>query len=80
MDGKFNALLSVGIVPQVVEIIAENEKLDDKDAIKEFYNSKTYDALANEETKVWHYSPLLIYTLWKGEKETGEIPYPEEAA
>ena len=46
--------------------------------MNEFYNSKTYEVLAREETKVWHYSPLTIYTMWKEEKETGEIIFPEE--
>lgn len=80
MDEKFNAILSIAIIPQTVSLIAQNEKIDEIKALNEFYNSKVYALLSDEETKMWHYSPLMIYSMWKGEKETGEIPFPEEAA
>lgn len=78
MDEKFNALLSLAIVPQIIDLIVRNEGLDDISAITEFYSSKTYEVLSNEETKVWHYSPLTLYMMFKGEKETGELIFPEE--
>lgn len=78
VDEKFNALLSVAIIPQTVSLIAEKEKIDEMTALSEFYRSKTYVVLTTEKTKVWHYSPLTIYTMWKHEKETGELIYPEE--
>ena len=77
MDEKFNALLSVVIIPEVIKIIINKETMDELKAISEFYNSKTYDLLSKEESKIWHYSPLTIYVMWKGEKETGEILFPE---
>lgn len=75
---KFETLLSICIIPQVVELIAEKEKLDDISAINEFYNSKTYEILSEEDSKVWHYSPLCLYTIWKSEKETGTPNWPED--
>lgn len=77
MDAKFNAILSIAIIPQVIDLIVNKEKLDDITALKEFYQSKVYSLLENEETKIWHYSPLTIYTMWKHEKEIGEIIFPE---
>ncbi len=77
MDERFNAILSISIIPATVDLIVKNEGLDDIDAINEFYNSKTYGLLSEEETKLWHYSPLTLYSMWKGEKETGEILFPE---
>lgn len=78
MDEKFNSLLSIIIVPYVVDLIIKKEHLTEIEAISKFYKSKTYAVLANEETKVWHYSPLTIYNMWKSEMETGDIIYPEE--
>lgn len=78
MDIKFNTLLSIAIIPQTVDLIIKKEGLDDISAINEFYNSKTYEFLSIEETKMWHFSPMTLYSMWKHEKETGEVVFPEE--
>ena len=68
----------MAIGPQVVDIIVREEHLSDIEAINVFYQSETYALLEKEETKVWHYSPLAIYHIWKNERETGKIELPEE--
>ena len=78
MDEKFNSILSIAIIPQIIDLIVKNEKIDDISAINEFYYSKTYEMLSIEETKMWHFSPMNIYSMWKHEKNTGEIIFPEE--
>lgn len=77
MNIKFNMLLSIAILPKLIEIIIEKEHMDEIVAIEQLYNSKLYELLADEDTWVWHYSPLMLYTMWKSEKETGEIEFPE---
>lgn len=79
MDEKFNTILSIAIIPQVMDLIISKEKKDEISAINAFYSSKTYELLSNEETKMWHYSPKTIHLMWKTEKETGEVLFPEEA-
>jgi hypothetical protein len=78
MDEKFHAILSVALIPQTIALIAEKEGVDDLAALRAFYDSKVYELLANEETKLWHFSPLTLYTMWKQEQETGKIDFPEE--
>lgn len=78
MDVKLNSILSIILIPQIVSLIIKKEGLDEIEALIEFYQSKTYDVLSNEETNVWHYSSLTIYNMWKSEKETGKILFPEE--
>ncbi len=78
MDEKFNTILSIVLIPQIIELIINNDKLDDISAMNEFYYSKTYEMLSNEETKLWHFSPLTLYSMWKHEKKTGEVITPEE--
>ena len=78
MDKKFDSILSIVLIPQTVALIVEKDGVDDITAINEFYQSKIYDLLSKEETKMWHYSPMTVYMMWKREKETGEIVFPEE--
>ena len=78
MDEKFNSILSIALIPQTVDLIVKNEGLDDISAMNVFYHSKTYEMLAIEETKMWHFSPMTVYSMWKHEKKTGKIVFPEE--
>lgn len=78
MDKKFDSILSIALIPQTIALIVEKDGIDDISAINEFYQSKVYDLLAKEDTKMWHYSPMTVYMMWKHEKETGEIVFPEE--
>ena len=38
-----------------------------------------YKELADENSKLWHYSPLTLYTMLQDELLTGNYDYPEEA-
>ncbi len=78
MDAKFHSILSIALIPQTVDLIVKKEGLDDISAMNAFYQSKTYEILSNEETKMWHFSPLTVYLMWKHEKETDEVIFPEE--
>lgn len=77
-ENQFSALLSV-IVPQIIEQITKNSNLDEAQAVSLFYKSKLYQELSTEETKLWHYSPLTLYTMYQDELLTGSYEYPEEA-
>lgn len=77
MNNKFEAIISICIIPKTVEIISQKDEIDEINALNKFYNSKTYYLLSIEETKLWYYSPLTIYSMWKSEQETGEIIFPE---
>lgn len=77
-DEQFCTILGIAIVPQVINLIVDGYSVDAIEASNLFYNSQTYKYLSDEETKVWHLSPLTLYDMWKGEKETGNITFPEE--
>lgn len=78
MDEKFNSILSIALIPSTVDLIVKNEGLSDIEGMNAFYYSKTYELLSKEETKMWHYSPMTLYSMWKHERMTGEIIFPEE--
>ena len=78
MDEKFSSILSIALIPQTIDLIVNKEGLDEIAAMTEFYYSKTYEMLAKEETKMWHFSPMTVYSMWKHERKTGEVVFPEE--
>lgn len=65
------------LIPQIIDLIIQKEKMNEDEALEAFYQSKTYELLSIEESKLWHLSPLAIYTIWKEEQETGELVLPE---
>ena len=73
---KFEALL-VLIVPKVVALIVKNHSLDEVTAARLFYESKVYSLLEQEDTKLWHLSPLTLFNMYDEEKKTGNITFPE---
>jgi len=75
---KLSALLAI-INPSVVQLIMDNRKLSNTEAVTLFYNSDLYAMLENEASKLWHLSPLTLYELFEEELTTGSINYPEEA-
>lgn len=75
---KFEAMLML-LIPQVVHLISENYMYDEVTASREFYNSKVYSFLEQEDTKLWHLSALTIFYMFDEENKTGLITFPEEA-
>lgn len=74
---KFEAMLIL-IVPDVVKLIAENNSFDEIEATYRFYNSITYEKLEQEDTKLWHLSPLTLYNMFEEEQKSGKVIFPEE--
>ena len=77
-EDQFSAMLAI-IVPPIIEQIIKNSNVDDEKVISRFYQSKLYQELADETTKLWHYSPMTLYTMYQDELLTGSYDYPEEA-
>lgn len=76
-DRKFKAILII-LIPGIVEEIVTNDKLDEITATRNFYASKLYSLLEDEQTKLWHLSPKSFYLMYKEEQVTGKITFPEE--
>ena len=67
------------IVPRLIKAILEDSNVNEKDAFTMLYSSKLYEKLDREETKLWHLSVPTLYEMFKEERDTGKITYPEEA-
>ena len=77
-ENQFSVLLAI-IVPEITSLITKNSNITETQAISLFYRSKLYRELADENSKLWHYSPLTLYTMLQDELLTGNYDYPEEA-
>lgn len=71
----------VAIMPYIsadlVEMIAEKQNISVDAAIRKLYLSKLYAMLEDEETKLWHYSTNMLYSLFEQEEQTGSIDFPD---
>lgn len=76
-DEKFTAVMGM-LVEQVVHLITENYEYDELTASNVFYNSEVYALLEQEETKLWHFSPLTLFNMFDEEQKTGRFTLPEE--
>jgi hypothetical protein len=64
-------------IPRLLKIMEEESSLDFRTALHELYNSQLFADLQDEPTKIWHFSEYLLYDLWRQEKTTGVIVYPD---
>lgn len=65
------------ISADLVGLIANKQNITNEEAITKLYASKLYEALENEETKVWQYSTQMLYSLFEQEEKTGAIQFPD---
>lgn len=75
---RFSSMLFL-IVPQIIQLLIEDSKIDEEKATELLYASELYAKLEDEETKLWHLSANALYEMFKEEQKTGSITYPEEA-
>ena len=73
---QFEAMMP-SIVENLVAMIADKQNMSEDEAITKLYSSKLYAMLEQEDTKVWHYSTLMLYELLAEEKATGKIEFPD---
>ncbi len=79
MDQKKFEAVMILLVPQIIHLLVENNGYDEVTASKNFYRSDLYAFLEQEDTKLWHLSPLALYHMFSEEQNTGSILFPEEA-
>lgn len=70
-DNKF-----VYILLEKVQVLCNSIKnyynIEFKEAMKLLYNSKLYEILEDEETKMWYYSNYDLLNMYLSERETGK--------
>ena len=76
MTEKDFEIMLYGITANVVAKIMELNNWSEDVAMERFAQSKVYSYLEREETKVWHYSSLMLAQLFN-EERTGKFSLPE---
>lgn len=66
------------LVPQILDLLIAEFHVSDEEAMRMFYTSELYAGLEDEPTKLWHLSAHALFEMFKEERETGKITYPEE--
>jgi len=73
---QFHSMMPV-ISADIVGMIAAKRGVTENEAIRLLYASKLYEALEQEENKLWQYSTSMLYSLLEQEWKTGMIQYPD---
>lgn len=73
----FPAILEIK-VSGLVEAYMQTSGADLNQALQTVYHSQVYQALEQEETKLWHHSPLLLLDCLISELKTGTTAFPDE--
>jgi len=74
-DQIFNLILPIKL-QGLISLISQKNLLSFFDAIHYLYESKLYDSLSDEETKLWHLSNYKLYSMLVDEKITKTLTYP----
>ena len=76
MTEKDFEIMLYGITANVIVKIMELNNWTEDVAMERFAQSKVYSYLEREETKVWHYSSLMLAQLFN-EERAGKFSLPE---
>lgn len=79
MDKNKLSTVFIFPVPQILELIMSEYKVDGEKAADMFYSSELFKVLEEEETKLWHLSAYALFEMFQEERSTGKTTYPEEA-
>lgn len=70
MKTKFNMIMIIK-VQNLITCIKNYYNISYQESIKELYNSKIYQLLEKEDTKMWYFSNYDLFNMFKEEKENG---------
>lgn len=57
---------------QVSQLIIEKYGVDEREAVRSFIESETYQMLLDVELDIYKMSPRIVFDMWESEKVTGE--------
>ena len=74
---NLNTLLTF-ITPGIIQLLVDARGMTSEAAAIILYNSKLYNLLEDEKTKLWRLGYPLLYDMLEEELTTGEITFTEE--
>ncbi len=73
---EFDSILPFKI-QDLVSLIIETKKINFEEAVQFLYESKLYEALSDEQTKLWHLSSEKLLDMLLIEETTGKLIFPD---
>jgi len=70
---KTDAEILDGFNQVLIPMISKSYGFSELEALRQFIYSKTYQLLAEKETRLWHFSDLAVFDLWENEYLTGDL-------
>lgn len=77
-ERQYGAFLAV-LLPSVVHCVAVADGVSENEATSRLFSSQLFEKLSDEKLKLWHYSPATLCEIYRAERETGKLIFPEEA-
>jgi hypothetical protein len=77
MDKKeFESFIEIKI-RDIIALTIDREHLSFEEALQYTYESKLYEGLIDESTKLWHLSAEKLFEMLNNEKRTNELIFPD---
>lgn len=76
-EAMFSAIL-MALCPQVISELSKACGTSEVEATEIFYRSSVCELLEDQETALWHLSPLTLAQMVQEEMQTGAVVFPEE--
>jgi hypothetical protein len=73
---EFDSILPFKI-QDLVSLIIEIKNINFEEAVQFLYESKLYEALSDEQTKLWHLSSEKLLDMLLIEETTGKLIFPD---
>jgi len=77
-ENQYGAFLAV-LLPSVIHLVAVADGVSENEATTRFFSSRLFEKLSDEKLKLWHYSPATLCEIYRRDRETGALMFPEEA-
>jgi hypothetical protein len=74
---RFEAMM-ITLVPGIVSSYRTETGATWEAAVHDLYTSKLYGAIEDQNTALWHLSPVLLADLLREERNKGNVLLPEE--
>ncbi|MEY8367828.1 hypothetical protein AALA24_03570 [Anaerovoracaceae bacterium 42-11] len=57
---------------QVSQLIIDKYGIDEREAVRSFIESETYQMLLDTELEIYKMSPHIVFDMWESERVTGD--------
>ena len=77
MDREKFAIIMPVLINGLIDMIINETEIKENEVFEKLYNSKLYEFIEREETKVWTYSVPMLFDLFVEEITFGNFKLPE---